>query len=52
VDKKFKVVELFSGIGAQSNALERIKKPYEVVFTCEWDIRATIYQKMKLKNYA
>jgi len=41
----FKVIETFSGIGAQAKALERIKEKnpsfdYEIVATCEWEIGA------------
>ncbi len=38
----FRVVETFSGIGAQAKALERIGKKYKIVNTCEWDINAMI----------
>lgn len=38
----FKVIETFSGIGAQAKALERIGKPYKIINTCEWDINAMI----------
>lgn len=38
----FKVVETFSGIGAQAKALERISEDYEIVNTCDWDINAII----------
>lgn len=36
----FKVIETFSGIGAQAKALERINVEHEIVNTCEWDINA------------
>lgn len=39
---KFNVVELFSGIGAQAKALERIGNDYEIIKTCDWDIGAII----------
>ncbi|MCI6846301.1 MAG: DNA (cytosine-5-)-methyltransferase [Solobacterium sp.] len=35
-----RVVEAFSGIGAQAKALERIGVPHEIVSTIEWDINA------------
>ena len=35
-----KVVEAFSGIGAQAKALERLGIPFEIVKTIEWDINA------------
>lgn len=38
----FKVIETFSGIGAQAKALQRIRKPYKIINTCEWDINAMI----------
>lgn len=38
----FKVVETFSGIGAQAKALSRISDDYEIVNTCDWDINAII----------
>lgn len=41
-----KVVEAFSGIGAQAKALERIKErcgyEYEIVNTADWDINAIV----------
>lgn len=41
----FKVIETFSGIGAQAKALSRLKNKlpdfdYEIVATCEWEIGA------------
>ena len=38
----FKVIETFSGIGAQAKALERLDFEYEIINTCEWDINAII----------
>lgn len=38
----FKVVETFSGIGAQAKALERIGKEFEIVNTADWDINAIL----------
>ncbi len=38
----FKVVETFSGIGAQAKALERLNIDHKIVNTCEWDINAII----------
>ena len=38
----FKVVEMFSGIGAQAKALERLNINYEIVNTCDWDIGAIL----------
>lgn len=41
-DEMFRVVETFSGIGAQAKALERIGRKFEIVNTCEWDINAML----------
>lgn len=38
--KRFKIVELFSGIGSQARALKNIGIDIEVQATCEWDIHA------------
>ena len=38
----FRVVETFSGIGAQAKALEKIGINYQIVNTCDWDITAII----------
>lgn len=40
--KKFKIVELFSGIGSQARALENIGININVQATCEWDIHVFI----------
>lgn len=40
--KKFKIVELFSGIGSQARALENIGINIDVQATCEWDIHAIV----------
>lgn len=37
-----KVVEAFSGIGAQAKALKNIKAQFEIVNTIEWDINAIL----------
>ena len=37
-----KVLETFSGIGAQAKALERLKIDYEILATADWDINAII----------
>lgn len=52
----FKVIETFSGIGAQAKALSRIGVPYEIVHTCEWDINAMIaycqiHKQIDFKKY-
>ena len=36
------VIELFSGIGAQAKALEKINIDYNISVTCDWDINAII----------
>lgn len=42
-----KVIEAFSGIGAQAKALEKLKIEYDIVHTCDWDINAIIaYNRM------
>lgn len=38
----FRVVETFSGIGAQAKALERIGIAHQIVNTCDWDIGAIV----------
>lgn len=38
----FKVIETFSGIGAQAKALDRIGVRHKIINTCEWDINAMI----------
>lgn len=38
----FRVIETFSGLGAQAKALERIGIDYSIVNTCDWDIGAII----------
>ena len=35
-----RVIEAFSGIGAQAKALENLEIPHEIVATIEWDINA------------
>ncbi|MDF9866943.1 DNA (cytosine-5)-methyltransferase 1 [Bacilli bacterium PM5-3] len=37
-----KVIETFSGIGAQAKALNNLECEYEIVFTADWDITAII----------
>ena len=38
----FRVIETFSGLGAQAKALERIGIDHTIVNTCDWDIGAII----------
>ncbi len=40
--EKFKIVELFSGIGSQARALKNVGIKIDVQATCEWDIHAFI----------
>lgn len=40
--RKFKIVELFSGIGSQARALENVGINIDVQATCEWDMHAFI----------
>ena len=40
--KKYKIVELFSGIGSQAKALKNLHFNIYVQATCEWDIHAFI----------
>jgi DNA (cytosine-5)-methyltransferase 1 len=40
--KKYKIVELFSGIGSQAKALKNIGMDIDVQATCEWDMHAFI----------
>lgn len=42
MNRKFNLVELFSGIGSQAKALENIGVEANVVATCEWDIHALV----------
>ncbi|WP_282799012.1 DNA (cytosine-5-)-methyltransferase [Lactococcus lactis] len=44
-----KIVEAFSGIGAQREALEKAKIEFEIVNTIEWDVNA-IYAYDKMHN--
>lgn len=41
MNKKFRVVEAFSGIGSQAKALRNIKMNCDIVATIDWDIYAT-----------
>lgn len=40
--QRYKIVELFSGIGSQAKALQNIGLNIEVQATCEWDMHAFI----------
>ena len=41
-NRMLRVIETFSGIGAQAKALERIGVDHKIVHTCDWDIGAII----------
>lgn len=52
----FKVIETFSGIGAQAKALKNINADFEIINTVDWDIGAiiaysSIHNKFKLEKY-
>ena len=53
----FKVVETFSGLGAQAKALERIGVDHTIVNTCDWDMAAILayclihHGEIPLKKY-
>ena len=49
-NKMFKVVETFSGIGAQAKALNRIGIDFDIVNTCDWDVNAMIAYAQIHKN--
>lgn len=42
MNKKIKIVELFSGIGSQAAALSNLGYDVEVLGTCEWDMQAFV----------
>ncbi len=53
---KFKVIETFSGIGAQNTALKNLKSKgildYEIIGTSDWDVfAAQSYAAIHYKNY-
>ena len=49
--KNYNVVELFSGIGSQARALERLGFKITVQATCEWDVHAfTAYDAIHSKG--
>lgn len=47
---KFKVVELFSGIGSQAKALKNINIDFEILNTCDWDIHSIIAYNLLHNN--
>ena len=42
MNRKYNLVELFSGIGSQAKALNNIGMEFNTIGTCEWDIHAMI----------
>lgn len=42
MNRKYNIVELFSGIGSQAKALNNIGMEIDVIGTCEWDIHAFV----------
>ena len=38
--KRFKLIELFSGIGSQAKALKKLGIDFDVINTCEWNYHA------------
>ena len=42
IDSPVRLIELFSGIGAQAKALSNLGIPFEHYRTCEWDIYAMV----------
>lgn len=41
-NKRFKLIELFSGIGSQAKALKKLGIDFDVINTCEWNYHAMI----------
>lgn len=42
MDKKYNIVELFSGIGSQAKALKNLGVKINTLATCEWDVHAIV----------
>ncbi len=40
IDKPVRLIELFSGVGAQAMAMKVLGVPFEHYRTCEWEINA------------
>lgn len=40
--ERYRVIELFSGIGSQAKALENIGVDFEILNTCEWNVHASV----------
>lgn len=57
INNDVRLIEFFSGIGAQANALRNLGVPFEHYFTCEWEINAcasykNIYMKDDKTDYS
>ena len=52
IDKPIRLIELFSGIGAQAKALEILGVPFEHWKTCEWAVNSIkSYNAIHIKDY-
>lgn len=51
VTKPIRLIELFSGLGAQAKALERLDADFEHWKTSDWDVSAVAsYYKIQFSN--
>ena len=51
IDKPIRLIELFSGIGAQAKALERLGVNFETYKTSEWEIHScAAYHQIHMPN--
>lgn len=49
--KQIRLIELFSGVGAQASALERLKFPFDHWITSEWEVNAVAsYNAIHIKD--
>lgn len=52
IDKPIRLIELFSGIGAQAKALEILGVPFEHYKTCEWAVPSIkAYNAIHIKDF-
>lgn len=52
MSKKIRLIELFSGIGSQASALERLGVDFEHWITSEWEVNAVAsYNAIHIKDY-
>ena len=42
MDRKYNLVEFFSGIGSQAKALKNLGVHINTLATCEWDVHAVV----------